>query len=89
VFDALATGAPVITADTAAVRELLVDGDSAVLVPPNDPASLARAVRELAEDEGLRTRIAARGREVFAHRASRRVRGEQWRAALEGNALRQ
>jgi glycosyltransferase involved in cell wall biosynthesis len=89
VFDALATGTPVITADTAAVRELLVDGESALLVPPSDAGSLAQAVRRLAEDEQLRTRLARRGHEVFAERASREVRGAQWRDALDGDALRQ
>lgn len=89
VFDALATGAPVITGDTPAARELLADGDSALLVPTNDAAALAGAVRRLAEDEQLRTALAARGHDVFRARASRQVRGEQWRAALDGNALRQ
>jgi glycosyltransferase involved in cell wall biosynthesis len=89
VFDALATGAPVITADTGAARELLTDGDSALLVPPNDSSSLARAVSRLVDDEQLRARIAQGGREVFAERASRQVRGAQWRAALDGDALRQ
>ncbi len=88
VFDALATGAPVITADNAAARELLADGESALLVPPNDAAALAHAVRRLADDEPLRNAIAAKGRRVFAERASRPVRGEQWRAALEQDALR-
>jgi glycosyltransferase involved in cell wall biosynthesis len=83
VFEALATGAPVITADTPAARELLDDGDSALLVPPGDAAALAEALRRLAADEGLRTAIAARGRRVFEERASRRVLGERWRAALE------
>src|SRR5205807_1765209 len=47
VFDALATGAPVITADTEAARELLLDGESALLIPPNDPGALAAAIRRL------------------------------------------
>jgi hypothetical protein len=83
VFEALATGAPVITADTNAARELLTDGESALLVRPNDPAALAHALRQLARDEALRTRIAARGREVYGERASRRVLGERWRSLLE------
>jgi hypothetical protein len=78
VFDGLATGAPVITADTEAARELLVDGESALLVPPDDAAALARAIEQLAGDEELRTRIATRGRELFRERASRRVLGERW-----------
>lgn len=82
VFEALATGAPVITADTAAARELL-DAESAVLVPPADAYALADALQRLAGDETLRTAIAARGREVYEARASRRVLGRRWLAALE------
>jgi glycosyltransferase involved in cell wall biosynthesis len=83
VFNALSTGAPVITADTEAARELLADGESALLVPPDDAQALASAIERLARDEALRTRVAARGRRVFDERASRRVLGAEWRAALE------
>jgi hypothetical protein len=83
VFEALATGAPVITADTDAARELLTDGSSALLVRPNDPAALALALRQLARDETLRMRIAAGGHEVYNEHASRRVLGERWRSLLE------
>jgi hypothetical protein len=83
VFEALATGAPVITAKTDASRELLADGDSALLVAPADPEALATAMRRLAGDESLRARIGAHGREVFVARASRRVLGERWRTLLE------
>jgi hypothetical protein len=83
VFEALATGAPVITAGTAAARELLADGESALLVEPGDPAALATALRRLAGDETLRTHIAARGREVFVERASRAVLGRRWCTLLE------
>lgn len=82
VFEALATGAPVITADTAAARELLDDGVSALLVPPGDEAGLADALRRLAADEELRTAIAAEGKRVYGERASRRVLGDRWREAL-------
>jgi hypothetical protein len=82
VFEALATGAPVITADTAAARELLDDGVSALLVPPDDAPALAAALQRLATDPGLRTAIAAEGLRVYAARASRRVLGDRWREAL-------
>ncbi len=83
VFEALATGAPVITANTSAARELLTDGDSALLVAPSDPAALAAGLQRLAADEPLQARIAANGREVYANRASRRVLGDRWRGLLE------
>ena len=47
-FQALACGTPLVTADTPAARELLVDGESALLVPPGDPEALAAALRRLA-----------------------------------------
>jgi hypothetical protein len=78
VFDALAAGAPVVTADTEAARELLRDGESAVLVPPGDPAALAAAIDRLAVDESLRRGIAERGHAVFLEHAARPVLGRRW-----------
>ena len=83
VFAALATGAPVITANTAAARELLIDGESALLVPPSDAEALAGAIDRLADDQELRQHLAEAGHAVFRKRASRDVRGAQWRALLE------
>jgi glycosyltransferase involved in cell wall biosynthesis len=88
-FEALATGAPLITADTPAARELLDDGTSALLVPPGDPGHLAAALKRLAADESLRSAIAAQGNRVYAARASRVVLGARWREALHGNVLRE
>jgi glycosyltransferase involved in cell wall biosynthesis len=50
-FQALACAAPLVTGDTPAARELLADGESALLVPPGDPSALAGAVyvREASE----------------------------------------
>jgi glycosyltransferase involved in cell wall biosynthesis len=73
----------VITADTAAARELLEDGVSALLVPPGDAAALARALQRLRADDALRTAVAAQGRHVYTEHASRRVLGRRWREALE------
>jgi glycosyltransferase involved in cell wall biosynthesis len=82
VFEALATGAPVVTADTAAARELLEDGVSALLVPPGDTAALAEALQRLTDDDTLRTAVAAQGRRLYTEHASRRVLGQRWRQAL-------
>ena len=84
VFQALACGVPVITADTPAARELLVDGQSALLVPPGEPKALAAAVRRLAEDPALAGRIAAGGLRAYRAHASERVLGERWRGLIEG-----
>ena len=47
VFDALACGRPVITADSSGAREWLRDGESALLTPAGDATALAAALRRL------------------------------------------
>lgn len=81
-FQALACGVPLVTADTPAARELLVDEVSALLVPPADAAALAAAVRRLAADPGLARRIAEGGLAAYRERASEDVLGKRWRALL-------
>jgi glycosyltransferase involved in cell wall biosynthesis len=82
-FQALACGTPLVTADTPAARELLRDGQDALLVPPGDPAALAAAVGRLAEQPELAARLAAAGRKTYEERASERVLGERWRGLVE------
>jgi len=84
VFQALACGAPAITADTPAARELLRDGKSALLVPAGDPEALAAAMRRAAGDPALLEQIAAGGLEAYRERAGEDVLGRRWRAILEG-----
>jgi glycosyltransferase involved in cell wall biosynthesis len=82
-FQALACAAPLVTADTPAARELLVDGESALLVPPGDPDALAAAIRRLIGDPALAIRLAAGGRAAFEEHASEAVLGRRWRGLLE------
>jgi glycosyltransferase involved in cell wall biosynthesis len=82
-FQALACATPLVTADTPAARELLRDGESALLVPPADAAALAETVRRLAADVRLRAHIGAGGRATYEARASEAVLGARWRTLLE------
>jgi glycosyltransferase involved in cell wall biosynthesis len=84
VFQALACGAPVVTADTPAARELLVDGESAALVPPGDHDALVSALRGLAGTPDLVRRLAAGGLQAYRGHASEAILGARWRALLEG-----
>ncbi|MFN2467731.1 MAG: glycosyltransferase [Gaiellaceae bacterium] len=82
-FQALACGTPLVTGDTRAARELLVDGESALLVPPGDPAALAAALRRIAADPDLAARLGEGGRAAYAARASEDVLGRRWRGLIE------
>lgn len=65
VYDSLAVGRAVITADTPAVREIFTPGTDVVTCPAGDPAALAKAVLELAADSERCARIAAAGHALF------------------------
>ena len=82
-FQALACGTPLVTADTPAARELMTDGEDALLIPAGDPGALATELRRLAVDDSLRNRLAAVGRVTYERRAGEAVLGAQWRALLE------
>jgi len=61
VYQALAVGRPVITADTPAIRELFQDGVHLLTVPPGDARALAHAIEALRKDPGQRRQIASQG----------------------------
>jgi glycosyltransferase involved in cell wall biosynthesis len=82
-FQALACGTPLVTADTPAARELLIDGESALLVPPGDADALATALRRLAADSELAARLGEGGLRAYRMHASEDVLGRRWRSLLE------
>jgi glycosyltransferase involved in cell wall biosynthesis len=62
-FEAMAASRPIVASDLPAIREVLTDNVNALLVPPGDPDALAKAIRRLASDDALGTRIAERSRQ--------------------------
>lgn len=82
VFDALAMARPVITADTPAARELLTDGNDAVLVPQADGKALAAAIATLAKNAKRREALAQAGRKTFTDRCDTAPIGQALMEAL-------
>ena len=85
-FQALACGTPLVTADTPAARELLVDGESALLVPAGDPEALAARSGVSRPNPSSRARLSAGGLAAYREHASEDVLGSRWRGLLEGLA---
>ena len=81
-YQALACGTPLITAETPAARELLVDGESALLVRPGDAEALAEALRRLTSDDALARRLSGGGLATYREHASEEVLGRRWRELL-------
>ena len=61
-MEAMATGRPVISCPISGIPELVRDGETGLLVPPDDPRALADAIERLARDESLRVRLGRQGR---------------------------
>jgi glycosyltransferase involved in cell wall biosynthesis len=63
VLEAMAVGVPVVASAVAALPEIVEDGRTGLLVPPEDPRALARAVARLLDDRALGERLARQARE--------------------------
>ncbi len=68
-LEAMASRLPVVLSDLPAIRELVDDGDGALIVPQRDPAAVAAAIVRLLEDGELRARFGDRNRAAVCERA--------------------
>jgi glycosyltransferase involved in cell wall biosynthesis len=59
VIEAMAAGTPVVGSTTGAIPEIIVGGESGLLVPPREPAALAGAITALLDSPDLRQRLGA------------------------------
>jgi glycosyltransferase involved in cell wall biosynthesis len=77
IAEAMLAGRAVVASDVGSVREIVEDGVTGLLVPPDDAAALARAVAELLADDARRAEMGRRGRErALAHFTAPRMASE-------------
>jgi glycosyltransferase involved in cell wall biosynthesis len=69
-LEAMAHARPVVATDVGGLRDLVVDGETGLVVPPRDPAALRDALERLLGDRELRRRFGAAGRERARERFS-------------------
>ena len=78
--EAAAAGLPVVATTVGGVPDIVRAGETGVLVPPEDPSALARAIVALVREPELRTRLGKRAREVAATEYSLELFGERYAA---------
>ena len=61
VLEAMLAGLPVVASDVGSVAEAVVDGETGLLVRPDDPAAFAQAVGRVLADVDLRRRLGEAG----------------------------
>jgi glycosyltransferase involved in cell wall biosynthesis len=62
-LEAMAHGRPVVATRVGGLLDLVVDGETGIVVPPHDPAALRSALERLLADPDLRRRLGSAGRE--------------------------
>lgn len=74
VMEAAACGLPIVTTNVGELPYIWQDGVDALLVPPDDPAAMAAAVRRILSENGLAQRL--------AQNARRKAEGFDWSLIL-------
>jgi glycosyltransferase involved in cell wall biosynthesis len=82
VFQAMAVGRPIVTADTPAIRAVLTHERDALLVRAGDPAALADTLTRLGADPELRARLGRAARERYLEHGSPEIVAQRLLDAL-------
>jgi glycosyltransferase involved in cell wall biosynthesis len=89
-LEAMGAARPVVASRVSAIPEIILDGETGVLVPPRDPDALAAAVLRLLDDPARAREMGARGRrrleEEFTVDAMVQRTAELYRSVLSPDA---
>ena len=87
VLEAGSHGLPVVATRSGGHPEMVQDGVTGLLVPPDDPKALAQALERLL-DEGLRTSLGERARQHISSNFTVKAMAENYVAAIESFGVR-
>src|SRR4030042_5792270 len=88
-IEAMAMEIPVVAPRVSGIPELVVDGETGLLVAPDDASALAAALARLLRDQDLARRLAGAGRDLVVSQYSIETSARQlcglFAAAIEAN----
>ncbi|MDP3784890.1 MAG: glycosyltransferase family 4 protein [bacterium] len=70
IMEAMAASLPVIATTAGGIPDLVVPGETGILVKPKEPTALADALEKLSVDENLRKTFGARGKKIAVEKFS-------------------
>ena len=73
IAEASLSGLPIISTRTGSIGEVLIDGETGIMTPPDDVFALAEAMKKLYSDADMRSRMGKAGRELVKTRYSNEV----------------
>ena len=62
ILEGMASGKPVVATNIAGIPELVIDGETGILVPPRDSKALAQAIKVILSDKDKATQMGENGR---------------------------
>jgi len=87
-LEAMASGRAVVASAVDGIPDAVIDGETGVLVPPDDPRALTRAIESLLGAPDRRERLGARGAALVRERFTWASVAERYLAVLESAAGR-
>jgi len=70
VLEAMEVSLPIVATAVGGIPEVIADNENGLLVPPEDPGALAKAITRLLQDGALRAKLARSARRAVAERFS-------------------
>lgn len=83
ILEAMALGTPIVASNVGGMAEILEDGKSALLVPPNRPEELAAACLRLLRNKEEALALAQQARQIVNERFTVAVQAERMRALYQ------
>jgi len=77
IFEYMSAGKPIVTSDLPVIREILTDGDTALLCNPSSLEAWERAVTALSKDTALRHKLSKNSLILFTEKYTWKKRAEQ------------
>jgi len=87
IFEYMAAGRPILCSDLPVLREVLTDGETAVLLDPQDRSAWIEELGSLAEDESKRADLGEKAKKEFELKYTWEARAKQINNILSTNGL--